>query len=326
MKLKDVGERTIIEFARKVCKTRTPVKVGVGDDAAVLRLGNVKVVVTTDMLVAETHFPKNVSPEAIGEKAVAVNLSDLAAMGARPLAVLFSVGFPTDTNVKFVKQLIRSMYRTAKRYGCQVVGGDVCESPVLTVGGIALGICEGNVLKRSGARPRDLIGITGKTGAAAAGLDLMKNKRLARKFPSLVGAQLKPRARVAEGLALAKTPGVTSAIDISDGLARNLWQLAKESGVKMVLERIPVDPRVEKASKHARKSAAEYALYGGEDYELLFTFRPGAITALKQAFAKIRSRFLVIGRVEKGRGVYLRIDKKLEQVPDRGFEHFTIKT
>jgi thiamine-monophosphate kinase len=328
MRLGEIGEDAIVEFAKRVCVPDRRVELGAGDDAAVIRIGGERIALTTDMLVAGVHFPTGTAAKDIGKKAVAVNLSDLAAVGAEPVAVLFSIALPRSFKTRFVRELIRAMNRASTRYGCLLVGGDVNESEVFTISGVAVGRCKYSVLTRRGARAGDLVGVTGPLGAAAAGIDVLRSKRLREKFSKLVRAQLAPEARIREGLVLARTPGVTAAIDISDGLARNLWQLARESRVRVVVEKIPVDAAVRRFCEMEKRNPESYALYGGEDYELLFTFRPAVLDRLKSSFSAIGSRFTVIGRVEKGLGVYVKRNGDIEPLPDRGFEHFvgTTKT
>lgn len=322
MKLSQVGETGIIKFVEHLCKSETPVEIGVGDDAAVVVIDSRRVAITTDMLIAGIHFPPRLNPEIIGEKAVAVNLSDLAAMGARPIGILFSVGLPKHLEFTYLKRLLRGIDSAAKRYGCQLIGGDLNKSNSVILGGVAIGVCEGKVLTRSGAKRGDLIGISGFVGAASGGLKIMKSGELRKRFPRLVRTQFKPVARVKEGMVLGKTPGITAAIDISDGLARNLWQLSEKSGVRIVVEDIPVHPELRRLSKVKKINAEELALFGGEDYELVFTFQPKALNSLKRAFARIGSELRVIGRVERGRGVYLETRRGLKKIPDSGYEHF----
>jgi len=156
-------------MAREVCEHEPPVLVGVGDDAAAIEIEKDATVSTTDMLVEEIHFTADLSPEYIGEKAVVVNLSDLAAMGAKPLGLVFSIGAPGETEVDFISDLLNSMDSTARENGAYLVGGDMNESEVIIISGTAFGeIDEGEILLRSGAEPGDLIGVTEELGKPSA--------------------------------------------------------------------------------------------------------------------------------------------------------------
>lgn len=205
MKLSDVGERSLVELARKICKRGARVRVGIGDDAAALDLDSRNcAVVTTDMLVASRHFPPGTLPEQMGRRAVVVNLSDLAAMGAKPLGLIFSVGLPRRLKVKFVERLVRGMDVAAREHGTYVIGGDLSESKEVVISGAAFGVAhKRELLTRSGAKVGDLIAVTGRLGAAAAGLKLLLKRLPVKSYRALVRAQLEPRARVREGRALA---------------------------------------------------------------------------------------------------------------------------
>jgi thiamine-monophosphate kinase len=326
LKLSDVGERALIELARRICAKGPKVEVGIGDDAAAIDIDGRYLVVTTDMLVASQHFPPSTTAEQMGTKAVVVNLSDLAAMGAKPLGLVFSVGLPRHLEVKFVRRMIRSMDAAARKYGAYVVGGDLDESEEIIIAGTAFGVAgKGKLLTRSGARPGDIIAVTGSLGAAAAGLRILLEKLPTKGFEELIRAQLEPEARVREGIALAECGHVTAAIDVTDSLASNLWQISRMSGVKSILdrERVPIHPLVGRFAERWGLDVDEFALFGGEDFELLFTARPEGWLGVRRALKRVGTPVTAIGRVERGRGVYVEKDGKLEELPDRGYEHFT---
>ena len=325
MKLSDVGERALVELTRELCSKGPGVVAGIGDDAAVLKIDGRCLVATTDMLVAKTHFPPGTTAKQIGHKAVVANLSDLAAMGAEPLALVFSVGLPRTTEVSFVRQLLRGMDTTARAYQTYVVGGDLDESEDITIVGTAFGLAsKEELMLRSGARPGNLVAVTGTLGAAAAGLKILQKGLPKKRYGELVKAQLEPIARVREGRILARSGFVTSAIDITDGLASNLWQLARESKIRFVIER-------ERLPEHrlVRRFAAEHGfevddlvLFVGEDFELLFTVRPKGWERIRRALERIGTRATAIGCVERGKGVFVRKGEKTRRLPDRGYEHF----
>jgi thiamine-monophosphate kinase len=325
LKLHEFGERRLVELVRRICRPGKGVVVGIGDDAAAVEMDGQCIVATTDMLVSKQHFPPGTSPEQMGRKAVAVNLSDLAAMGASPLGLLFSVGLPRDLDVGFVERIVRGMDRAAREYGTSVVGGDIDESDEIVIAGAAFGSCRRErLMRRSGARPGDILAVTGSLGAASAGLSILLGKKPAGGYRALTKAQLDPVPRVREGIALAGTGAVTSAIDITDSLASNLWQIARESGVRIVLEadKLPVHPLVLKYAEDAGMDPMEFALFGGEDLELLLTLRPDRIDRAFRALRRIGTALTPIGRVERGRGALVEKSGRIMRLPDRGYEHF----
>jgi len=324
MKLSDVGERWLVELAEKVCKRGPKVKVGIGDDAAVIEIDGGYLVATTDMLIARTHFPPGTTPEQMGHKAVVVNLSDLAAMGAEPLGLLFSVGLPRELEVGFVERMLRSMDSTARGYGTYVVGGDLDESDEVVIAGFAFGLAKGRgILRRSGARPGNLIAVTGELGIASAGLKILLEGLSPKGYEKLLKAQLEPMARVREGMMLAKN-GVRAAIDITDSLAASLWHMSRMSKVKMVIDRekIPVRHLLLKFAERHGFEVEDFALFGGEDFELLFTVPPDSWRRVKLALGRIGTKVTEIGHVAGGRGVFIQREGILEKLPDRGYEHF----
>jgi thiamine-monophosphate kinase len=325
MKLSDVGERALVELARRVFKQGPNVRVGIGDDAAAIDLNGMCLIATTDMLIASSHFPLGTTPEQMGQKAVIANLSDLAAMGAEPLGLIFSVALPRELDVEFVERLVKRMNIVAREYGTYIVGGDLEESDEIIISGAAFGLAnKKRLLRRSGARKGDFVAVTGRLGAASSGLKLLLEKLPAEGYQSLIKAQLEPPARVKEGVSLARSGVVTAAIDVTDGLAANLWQLARESRAKIVIDRdrVPEHPLVRKfAAKHGF-DVDDFVLFGGEDFELLFTVRPRGWKKVRRALESIDAMVTTIGHVRKGSGVFIRVGKETRPLPDRGYEHF----
>ncbi|WP_348787463.1 thiamine-phosphate kinase [Leifsonia sp. NPDC080035] len=273
--------------------------VGPGDDAAVLAAPDGRYVVTTDMMVHGPDFRLAwTSPEDLGWKAAATNLSDVAAMGAVPTALVVAIAAPADFPVAGLEQ-IADGFRTACALlapGCGVVGGDLSVSETLTVAVTAFGDLQGRApVLRSGARPGDVLAVSGALGAAAAGLRLLFTEavdddgnpdagrfaRVAAEHPALVEAQLRPRPPVADG-PLAAAAGATAMLDLSDGLALDARRMAEASGVAVDIERDALgdDPRT--------------ALTGGEDHGLLAAFPAGAT---------LPGGFRRIGAVREGAGL-----------------------
>lgn len=275
MKLSDLGEFGLIDLlARVVGETPLPssVVLGIGDDSAAWQ-GNGLVLATTDTLVEGVHFNLDWAawPD-LGWKALAVNLSDIAAMGGIPRYALVTLALRPDIEVAAVEELYRGLMEAAEEFGVAVVGGDIVRAPVVVITaalwGGAPGAGASGMLRRDAARRGDAIAITGYLGTAAAGLRILQGQAVSTDADSLKQAQLRPQPRIAEGQLLWRQ-GVRAAIDISDGLVADMGHLCRMSGVgaRIYVEALPVHPLVKAAFGD---EAMNLALAGGEDYELLF--------------------------------------------------------
>ncbi|HET8540504.1 MAG TPA: thiamine-phosphate kinase [Anaeromyxobacter sp.] len=292
------GEFALIaRFVRAVPVHGRGVAVGPGDDAAVLGLApGEELVATVDAVVEGVHLDRRATPDDAGWKALAVNLSDLAAMGARPLWALVALGLPAGTPDAAVRGLARGLGACARAHGVAVVGGNVSRARDLSVTVTALGaVPAGRAVLRSGARPGDLVAVTGTVGDAALGL-----RRGAAR--ALVRRQRRPTPRTAAGLALAGL--VRAAVDVSDGLAQDLGHLCEASGVgaRIGLGELPLSPAYRRAARRLADPWAP-ALAGGEDYELVVAVAPASLPAARAAAARARTPLTVIGRFVRGTGV-----------------------
>ena len=280
------------------------VLVGPGDDCAILDLGGKALGVTTDALVEGIHFRKGAPPHLVGRKAACVNLSDIAAMGLSPLAIVASACLPPPLDEGYARRIVEGIREAASRHGCALVGGDLDESPrdtVISCTAVGTGDAARALLRR-GAEPGDGVYVTGELGGSSLG-----------KHTEFV-------PRLSEGAALAER-GVRCAIDVSDGLAIDAWRLARASGVRIVLEEeeIPVSGAARELSRADGKSSVEHALEDGEDFELLFTARAGLVEGWMPEAGVTR-----IGRAEEGKGVALvRRGEKEEELQPRGYEHWS---
>ena len=290
-------ERKIIAHLSKILGAAPPtVRVGIGDDAAVVQSPTENLVFTVDSLVEGVHFDlRYTRPEDAGHKALAVNLSDMAAMGAKPLYALVSLALPQTFFKSFIDGFYSGLMALADRFGVAVIGGNLAKSPgpifcdVTLVGEVP----EGKALLRSGARPGDAVGLLGQLGAAAAGLELLRQGRqsVGREFETLCQAQLRPEPLVDAGQRLRGL--ATSLIDISDGLVSELTHLATRSsvGIEIGQEKIPILPELQAAASRLGKSPLEWLLNGGEDYALLFTFPVTETKAISDSFWQRFLRF-----------------------------------
>ncbi|ASJ01280.1 thiamine-phosphate kinase [Thermococcus gorgonarius] len=284
-----------------------------GDDAGAIRLGDEWLVATNDMLVRKTDVPDIMTPEQVGFKAVTMNVSDVAAMGAMPIGFLFSLGVPPDVGRDYLEGVARGIGKALEFYYTPVLSADTNEADDLIIDGIALGVT-GRLLTRSGARPGELVCVTGDLGRALAGYLVWKNKLdISKKVrKALYEKFLEPKAKVSEGIKLSEI--ANSAIDVSDGLARELNLLARRSGVRIELssESLPIREEVFEVAELLGKDPVELALSSGEEFELVFTVEPEKASCLEFDFS-------VVGKVEKGSGVYL----DGEPLPHLGWEHFS---
>ncbi|MEE9564335.1 MAG: thiamine-phosphate kinase, partial [Candidatus Hydrothermarchaeaceae archaeon] len=271
MKLKELGERKIIEIFTRNFDRCDNAAVGIGDDAAVFTLDSENyLVISTDLITQKTHIPREMIPLQIGRYAVNVNLSDIASMGAKPLGLVFSFGLPCDIDEKFIEELSEGINEACREHGTCVLGGDTKEHGEIIIAGTAIGrVKKDRLLTRAGAKVGDIIGVTGKIGSAAAGFHcLTRNIADSEKF---IKAALEPNARVKEGEILSEY--ATACMDISDGLAFSLHEIAKESkkGFKVYEERIPVDEGLSRVSELSGVPVREMVFHKGGDFELLFT-------------------------------------------------------
>jgi thiamine-monophosphate kinase len=275
----DVGERAIVEWIQKRAPSPAGVAVGIGDDAAVVEPArNHLDALTTDVLVEDVHFRVAWSlPADIGWKALAVNLSDLAAMGASPRAALLSLVLPPSTRVAAVQEIVEGTLALAAKYGVALVGGNISRSPgPLVVDVTAVGaVKRRRILLRCGARPGDGLFVSGTLGAAAAGLAWLENGAVSADTEGIAPAldrYRRPEPRVRLGRTVGRARAASACIDLSDGLAEAVRQLAEASGLgaRVDARAVPVDRAAVEVARRLGRDALELATTGGDDYELLF--------------------------------------------------------
>ena len=305
------------------------VAVGPGDDAAVIEPARGALdVLTTDALVDGIHFDlRFVPPDAVGYRALAVNLSDLAAMGAEPRAALLSLLVPDDLNVTTIDGLVDGLLDLAAHHRVALVGGNVSRTTgPLTIDVTATGsVRRRRVLTRAGAKPGDLVYVTGTLGSAATGLELLKaGATIGSSLQTCVDRYLRPEPRVRAGMLLGRNRAASSCMDLSDGLGDALHQVAEASGVGITVDadELPIADEVRAWHRETGRDLLPTVLGAGDDYELVFTTRQSQRGRFRSAAQQIGGlRLTRIGIVTKARDVLMRHQGKTHELP-RGYEHW----
>ncbi|HEC82224.1 MAG TPA: thiamine-phosphate kinase [Thermoplasmatales archaeon] len=315
MKLSDLGERALLNRIRMVVDEG---RFSLVDDCAYLSFGEKYLLVTVDMVRGKTHFPEVMTPWDMGWFVAAVNLSDIAAMGGEPVGLLLSLGLPGSMDENHVLEMMRGALECVRRYGAAIIGGDTKEHDEVTVGGVAVGlVSKEKILLRTGMKPGDVVAVTGCLGKAGAGFLALKHGLKKVSFDGLI----KPVPRVVEGRGFAENRLVSSCMDISDGFAASLYQLAEINDVGFLIEKskLPV-------AKEAFVVAEELGLdpylvamdYGG-DYELLVTLPEENVGKACDVVGE--TGLTVVGRVTES-GLKISFEGAVRDIVNRGFEHF----
>jgi len=292
-----------------------------GDDVSAVDLGSGKLaVIKTDMLVGKTDVPPQMNLWQAARKAVIMNISDLAAKGVKTLALLVSIGVPRGLKERDIVQIGEGLNKGAREYGAYVLGGDTSEASDLVISCAAFGIGEKKrLMLRKGAKPGDIVAVTGLFGNTAVGLKILLQNLSApsRMRKALVDSVLMPHARLNEGLALAETGAVTASIDSSDGLAWSLHEISRASHVGFLIDKLPIAEEAKKLAKIHKLDPVELSLYGGEEYELVVTVKPRLWKKANEKVSLIR-----IGCVTREKTLVLKAGKKTFPIEARGWEHF----
>ena len=329
-KIKEIGE---FNFINKIIPNFSELvgdgMLGIGDDCAVIKQGDSDLLVTTDMLVEDIHFIRSeISAYELGYKSLAVNISDIAAMGGHPLASFISLAIPADMEVSYLDEFYRGYAELSKKYNMPLLGGDTTKSlDKFVINVVALGRGDNNKIKfRSGAKANQYVCVTGFLGDSACGLEQIL-RRINNKESSLIDAHYLPKPRIEEGLFLADKEAVGAMMDVSDGIGSDLNHIIKASGigVNIFLEKIPISEQMMRVSSELGLNKYELAVGGGEDYELLFTLDKETFDELAREYLeKFSKEIFIIGETCAEREVGLNYlenglvcDKKI-----KGFNHF----
>lgn len=345
-KVSDIGEHKIIDIIRtifgvpqkyvnKILKTSCELN----DDAAILELTEgMCIVLCIDMINEGIDFHKNTDPFCIGFTAVSVVVSDIIAMGAKPVAVGMAWGVPNDTSTSKIKKIARGIENSLANYQIPFIAGDFNSCSELTLSSMGVGVVKkNNLIRRKGAKVGDPVAVTGQLGGYTAGYYLEKFPH--EKWKNLTQNEVtqlrrrfhKPRAKVNESQEMVNVGGVTSMIDLSDGLLRALNWISSLNDVGIMVEEynIPYVPAAVKFARELKRDTTEFLLSGeGGSYELMITCDPNSFMKLKQAVESVGNTLTRIGTVTKKKGVRFskRIGEKAILIRDSGFEQFAKKT
>lgn len=302
LKVSDIGEKELVRYIIANSRQITP------DDTAITEFDSTNLISTCDMLIQSRHFPKNMSHFDMGFKAVTVNVSDLAAMGAEPFGFLLAIAIPKDLELDNFKEIIDGVLKACDYYGIPLIGGDTNEASEIIISGTALGLTD-NPLMKDTYNIGDLLAVTGDIGLAALGFELDDLDNL------YVKKALKPKARINEGLILRDY--ATSATDITDGIASELYEIKKDGfGFMIHEELLDISDEYKDLAGQLGLDYLDLILHVGEDFELLFTIS-------KKNLEKLTIDYKVIGEVTDSDVVELTLENGfVEEIKNKGYEHY----
>jgi len=326
--VRDIGERELITRMLRHLTGMPGSPIPFWDDASAISLGDGRaLVINTDMLVWSTDVPAGMTPFQAARKAVVMNVSDLGAKGVSPAAFMADIGLPGDTAVETAEEMARGFEAGSRLYGAYVLGGDTNESCEIVVSGVALGVAvQRRIMRRAGgAAPGDLLATTGDFGLTSAAFKhLLEGYELPEEIRGpVLDSVYMPAARVWEGVALGMTGAVTGCMDSSDGLGVSLHDLQRSMGLGFTVREPPVHPAAARFADHNGLDPEELALYGGEEYELVFTLRPESLEAVRAALAGVGCAPRVIGEVTQGPKIVLSQGGEEKPIRAGGWIHFT---
>ncbi|MDQ7056331.1 MAG: thiamine-phosphate kinase [Persephonella sp.] len=316
MKIEDLGEFGLIKRLTKILKIKdSSVVVGFGDDCSCVNISGQLVLFTSDIQIEGRHFVKNlISPQDLGWRVVSVNVSDIVACGGKPRWGFISVSVPPELDFEYIEQIYTGMEKACRYYKMDIIGGNTSSSEIIILDLFLTGITE-RFVPRGGATEGDYILLSGYTGLSRAGMELLKMKKDSYEDfeERLIKNHTTPVARI--DIADRINKFASSCIDISDGLAGDLSHILHSSRAKAVLyrEKLPVSQDLKSFCRKYSKDCLNYILFGGEDYQLIFTVKEEHISYFSDCF--------VIGRIEEGSGIFLKEGNNIKKVPEKGYQH-----
>jgi len=320
MRISEMGEFGLIDRLRRIVGEPGEGEVWVGDDAAVLRAPAGTILFTTDLMIEGVHFDLEIiGPEDLGYKALAVNISDVAAMGGTPRRALVSLGLRPQMETEWVERLYRGVRECADQFDMAIAGGDISRSDCLLLSVALLGNPAGRlVIERKGARVGDVICVTGTLGESAAGYRLLRAG--IKERADLRDRHLRPTPRVKE-VEILRRHLPTAMIDVSDGFAADLSHLCEQSEVGAIVRSSDL-PLVDLTGVELDRHPLDLGLHGGEDYELIFTIPADrADEALSKVTSETKTAVTVVGEIVEGRGMVLVTDGEESELEARGWDH-----
>lgn len=302
LKVSDIGEKELIKYILANCKTITP------DDTAITPIANTNLISTCDMLIQSKHFPKGMSYFQMGFKSVTVNVSDLAAMGATPLGFLLSIAIPKDFKVDNFKQILNGVMKACDYYNIPLIGGDTNEASEIIISGTGLGLCD-NPLMKNTSKKGDLVVLTGDIGLAGLGFNL-NTKNIYTKHV------LEPIAKIKESINI-KNAGATSATDITDGLASELYEMKRpDIGFMIYEDKLNVSDEFKDLASKLNLNYLDLLLHVGEDFEIVFTIQ-------EKNLDKLNFNYQVIGEVTDSKKVEITLsDLTVKEISSKGYDHY----
>lgn len=319
--ISELGEKELIQILldkrdEMLPPTHQIIHESYSDDAALLFNKSRYTVVSTDMLIQHTHFPRSMTKYQMGKKAVTVNISDIIAMNATPTAILVSMALPPHMSLDEYLQLVNGILDACQEYDIKLIGGDINQNDEIILSGTSMGEIDENIKLQSNIKENNLIAVTGELGTPAAALDLIKNHE---EDPEIVKTLLEPELPIESFKKIRKQSDmITSLTDITDGLASELGQLKKKNtkiGFEIIYEKLPYNHRIKKIADDNHKSLEEYLLHFGEDFQLLLTLD-------EKKYAKNPIKELhIIGKTNNTGKITIKKNGKTEKLNIDGYEH-----
>lgn len=320
--LSDLGEREAIRIITRLF-SKGNVAVGIGDDCAAFEFGGKYILVSTDMISKKNHISEGMTPFQVGWFIVAINLSDIAAKGGKPIGLVLSFGLPKETSENYLKELTRGADKCATTNGTSIVGGDMKEASEINICGTAIGIVnKEEFMPRKGALSGDIVAVTGSLGEAGAVFYNLKNKISDNQ---LCNSLFTPVPKLKEGRILAQLKCVTSCMDISDGLSSSLYQLSEVNKVGFEIDKqsMPIASELLALNKENKNmDIYDIAFHFGGDYELLVTIPPKKFVEAKESLRKNGGDLISIGTVTSDKKIILKDKKVKKNLLNKGYEHF----